>query len=237
MKEWTTFLKEKKTVAADTVEFHFKKPDNFEYQAGQHVFLQLPHLDHDDPKGPIRTFTLSSAPSEHKLAITTRLTGSGFKKTLYDIPSDTELVMRGPRGEFVLYEEDSQSVFIAGGIGVTPFLSILQHEKQKQFRNSIVLLYSNRTLERTAYHNFFSDLQDSFEAFTYIPTLTEGSDDSDWSGETRLIDKNFIEQHVSKPHQTTFYLCGPPSMVDTVSAMLKDDFDIENIRSESFYGY
>jgi ferredoxin-NADP reductase len=229
-------FKEKRKIARETLEIHFEKPVDLVYIPGQAISIRLPELRYPDKRGPQRTFTIASAPREEDLFITTRDTGSGFKKTLSELNSGTVLEYAGPLGSFTL-DLEYPAVFIAGGIGITPFHSILFDDLESKYDFPLVLLYSNSTLDRTAYHDKFEEVQrsGSFD-FRYILTLTQP--DVSWQGERRRIDIDFIGNYVPDLSQNIFYVCGPPGLVQDITGILKAaDIAEEKIRFESFWGY
>ena len=229
-------FKEKREIARQTLEIHFEKPVDLVYIPGQAISIRLPELRYPDKRGPQRTFTIASAPREEDLFITTRDTGSGFKKTLAELNSGTVLEYAGPLGSFAL-DLEYPAVFIAGGIGITPFHSILFDDLESKYEFPLVLLYSNSTLDRAAYHDKFEEVQrsGSFD-FRYILTLTRP--DVSWQGEHRRIDIDFIGNYVPDLSQRIFYVCGPPGLVQEITGILKAaDIAEEKIRFESFWGY
>lgn len=233
-----TKLIDRQEITDSTLEFHLERPSGFQYQAGQHINIKLSNLLFEDKKGPRRTFTLSSAPHEKALHVTTRLTGSGFKRTVLEGPLQ-EVEFIGPRGELVL-DEASPAVFIAGGIGITPFRSMVLDVLQRGVSQSMTLLYSNRHPNAAAYHDMFEILQQEHpQQFTYVPTMPELKEQkTEWQGETRLITGDFIRDYVTDLSRAIFYLCGPPNMVKSIQDLLESEgIDPPRIKSESFWGY
>ena len=113
----------------DTIRtFYFKTESPLDYTAGQYIQLSLPH-EHEDDRGAKRWFTLSSSPTDALISITTRFNkehSSTFKETLFALTPGTEVNFTGPMGDFVLPKQiDKPLVFVAGGIGVTPFHSMM----------------------------------------------------------------------------------------------------------------
>jgi ferredoxin-NADP reductase len=230
MEKWSTRTINKTRLSPNTVEFTFTKPAGLQYKAGQHVLLKLPFLNDKDERGPIRPFTLCSSPDQDSLVITTRMSESGYKKTLYELDSTTELLMLGPRGEFIFYESSSPRILIAGGIGITPFLSMLKNTNWDQ-SGSVDLYYSNKSKTDAVYHTFFSSLQQTQSKFSYFPIYTRQEDE-----QNKRIDKPFL-QDLLGPITPSFYVCGPPQMVVDVTSIL-EELDAElAVYSESFFGY
>ena len=230
MEKWSTRLVDKTRLSPNTVEFTFIKPAGLQHKAGQHVLLKLPFLNYKDKRGPLRPFTLSSSPEQDSLVITTRMSESGYKKTLSELDSQAELHMLGPRGEFILYESSSSRVLIAGGIGITPFLSMLKNINWDQ-SGAIDLYYSNKSKTDAVYHTFFSSLQQTQPKFNYFPIYTQQGGE-----QSRRIDKSFL-QDLLNPDTLSFYVCGPPRMVVDVTSILKKLDSEITVHSESFFGY
>ena len=141
------------------VTFAFELEGSIEYQAGQYVNLKVTGVD--DPRGPSRPFTLSSSPTEgSRLAITMRMTNSSFKTRLTEISERGalgELKMRGPMGDFKLHGGRA-AVMITGGIGITPFRSMLRCAADRGYGLQVVLLYSNSTPLDIAFKRELDDL-------------------------------------------------------------------------------
>ncbi|OPZ70580.1 MAG: Phenol hydroxylase P5 protein [bacterium ADurb.Bin478] len=231
-----TLLLNKKEICRGTWEFTLAKPADAVHQAGQHITVKLPRLLHEDPKGPQRTFTLASAPHEADWLLATRMTGSGFKKTLLDLSLNTEVEVSGPMGGLVRDERSAALVFLAGGIGITPFRSMVLDLHHKVLGVKVHLFYANRSLDSAAYHNLFTGLAEQ-PFFTYIPTLND-EPDAAWHGERRILGMELIHAHLTELDAHAFYLCGPPGLVtDLTSRLQTAGVNKERIFSESFWGY
>lgn len=232
-------LIDRQTVAQNTMEFRFAKPADITFTAGQNINIKLSQLLYEDKRGPRRTFTLSSAPYEDYLSVTTRMTGSGFKKTLAELPFGTEVEFMGPKGEFALQTRWKQAVLIAGGMGITPFRSMILQSLYEKQNYSMTLLYSNKDVQSCAYHALLVRIAGETTGFRYVPTFTDPPMPAqELKGERRKIDVDFIQDYISDFNTALFYLCGPPAMVDELTASLKEaKINPENILTESFWGY
>ncbi len=226
-----TRLIARKQVAEGTMSFFFDKPRNFEYEAGQHVTLEL-------PKGGSHMFTLSSAPYEDRLMITTRMRDSTFKHALEQLEDGAEVGIRGPEGSFTLPSEQGTEVFIAGGIGITPFRSMLLEAGHDKRTDNITLFYSNRRPEDAA---FLAELERlcSKSGYRLVAAMTEMQDsDRQWDGETGHIDAAMLQRHLEDLSEPTFYLAGPPDMVDDMKdKLIEAKIDKSRIEAEEFSGY
>lgn len=228
-------LLDRNIIAENTMEFILEKPKGMDFLAGQNINIKLAELFYADKKGQRRTFTIASSPDENELIIATRMTGSGFKKTLAELPLGSEIEFIGPNGKFYLYEESEPVVFIAGGIGVTPFRSMLLDVLAKGKKIPITLFYSNATLKRSTYHDLFKKLTDSLPAFKYVPILTRAEI---WDGENERISIDMIRKFIPNLISQDYYLCGPPAMVDGLKNILfEEGIPADKVRFESFWGY
>ena len=233
-----TTLIGKETVAEGTMLFRFKKPDEFSFIAGQTLDLALIDPPETDAEGPARTFSICVPPQEDYLAIATRMRDTAFKRVLGSMPEGTELTLDGPQGSFFLHEKASRpAVFIAGGIGITPFRAIILDALARKLSHTLVLFYSNRRPEDAAFLKEFQALP--IETFTFVPTMTqvEGSHEP-WRGERGYIDAAMIERHAPRGEEPIYYLAGPQAMVTAMRDMLeKIGVSRDDIRFEEFSGY
>ena len=231
-----TTLIDRRQIADDTLEFFLDRPAGFEFQAGQHINIKLTELLFEDKKAGRRMFTMASAPSEEKLRIATRLTDSGFKRTIAE-GSQQSVEIIGPLGKMVR-DESRPAVFLAGGVGITPFRSLVKDAFDKKLKLPMTLFYANRSVDSAAYHaDFVQAAQEHADVFTYVPSIT-GDVPEDWTGETQRIDVGLIKKYVDDWRDVTFYICGPPGMVTAMTDILKEmQVDQDRILSESFWGY
>ena len=227
-----------KEIARGTIEVTFKKPADFYFTAGQNINLKLPELRFPDQKGPRRTFTIASAPHEPDVLLATRLSGSGYKRTLAELAAGTRCEFIGPTGQFVYDAHMPFAVYIAGGIGITPFRSMLMHSIHSGFETPTYLFYGNAAPESSAWHSLFLDLAENEKNFTYVPTMTDLAPDDPWQGERRWLSAEMIAEYLPEYKKSVFFLCGPPAMIPALTEqLLEHGTDGKNIRSESLWGY
>lgn len=211
----------RKQEALDVYTYNFEIDKKPRHIAGQYIELKLPH-ENPDERGEKRWFTLSNSPTEELLSITTRVStdGSSFKKALQRLKAGTILNMAEPMGDFVLPKDGSiPLLFVAGGIGCTPFRSILKYLQDTGEQRKISLLYSTDSEERFAFLDVFDKLNDNFIKQT-----------------TRLtVDQ--INSHLSS-EATHVYLSGPEQMVETFEKELKSiGIDERRFHGDFFPGY
>jgi ferredoxin-NADP reductase len=235
-----TRLKGRNEMAADTMAFHFEKPKGFTHTAGQCGDFTLINPPETDAEGNKRSFTLTSAPYEDDLIITTRMRNTAFKRSLKTVPLGTEIELDAPWGELVLHDDPKvPAVFLTGGIGVTPVRSIVLQATHDKLPHKIFLFYSNRKPEDAAFLDELTSKQKDNPNFTLIATMTKMDGPSQqWSGETGFINKAMIQRSIRDLTLPIYYLTGPPQMVAAMQKTL-DEAGVkhDNIRTEEFSGY
>ncbi len=210
-----------------------EKPVNF--LPGQYYYYTLSKLNYPDPRGTTRHFTISSSPTEgNSLRLTTRVREeSGYKKTLDELPIGAEIEGEGPNGTFILDKNPkNQNIFIAGGIGITPFRSIIKYAIDKNLSVPIYLIYSNSDSDFT----FGEELKkwDGENDFLQIEFFDSGK--SGHLDDSKI--KKFIGNWKLEIGNCTWWLCGPPPMIDAMEQVLgKIGIMADKIRSEKFTGY
>lgn len=224
-------------VATDTIVFSFEKPKGFNFIPGQYGgFTHVNPID-KDPSGLTRRFSLLSTPDDDTILIVTRMQNSVYKNNLKALVPGNEMKFAGPTGNFVLHDDiNIPAVMIAGGIGISPFYSMIRHALAHQSSRKITLLYGNQSLQDAAFVKELESLQKQNRNFSCIITLT--NPDSGWKGETGFISYDMIKRHVPELTQSIFYVCGSPAMVNALREIL-DDLEIPagHIRVEDFPGY
>jgi ferredoxin-NADP reductase len=235
-----TRLLRRETVAEGTMAFHFARPAGFAFEAGQNVQLTLLDPPETDSQGPSRTFTIASAPHEPDLMIATRMRDSAFKRTLKTAAVGLKATIDGPNGVMVLHEDAARpAAFLAGGIGITPFLSMARHSAKRGLAHRIYLFYSNRRPEDAAFLDELRGLEKANPNYRLIATMAEPEKSSrPWSGETGFIRREMLERHLPDLLSPVYYFAGPPAMTMAMQSMLSGFGVAENdMRSEEFYGY
>lgn len=239
MSSYTVALKARREVADRTMAFHFEKPTGFTFKPGQAVDITLP----DTGAGGdalLHTFSLVSAPFQDDLVVATRMRDSAFKRALGALPLGARVTLDGAAGSLTLSSKSSRpAVFLAGGIGITPFMSMLQQAAHEQSPRRLVLLYSNRRPEDAAFLDELTQLAQRNPNFRLIATMTQMSaSQQPWGGETGLIDDAKIKLASTGLAEPIHYLAGPPAMVEALRETLDDaGIDEDDIRSEEFFGY
>mgnify|MGYP001791733372 CR=1 FL=1 len=227
-------------VAEGTMAFHFEKPAGFNFKPGQYIDVTLRSPPETDAEGNIRTFSIASPPFENDLVFTTRMRDTAFKRSLKKIPLTTEVQISPAAGSFTLHKNPAKpAVFLAGGIGITPFLSIVRQADRDRLPQKLYLFYSNRRPEDAAFLDTLQTLETTNPNFGLICTMTEMSKSKrEWKGETVLIDKEMLSRHLAVLQGPIYYIAGPPPMVAAMrQTLVGAGVEEDDIRAEEFSGY
>jgi ferredoxin-NADP reductase len=240
MSSFEISLRGHEIVAERTMSFYFDKPDGFSYKAGQSVDLTLLNPKESDAAGNTRALSLVSAPFEDHLQVATRLRDSAFKHQLQALPIRTKVKIDGPFGSMTLHNKvDRPAVFLAGGVGVTPFLSMLRQAAKDQTAQQLYFFYSNRRPEDALFLAELRRLEQINSHFSLIPTMTAMTKSQQpWAGATGLINQAMLTANIPDLTSPIYYLAGPPVMVAAMRELLNGSgIDDDDIRSEEFAGY
>ncbi len=231
-------LAKEKLEGTDIMTFKIAR-GGLDYAAGQFAYFKLDGVS-GDSKGPIRHFSIASSPTEQDLMISTRIRDTPYKQKLASLEDGTKILAWGPQGEFVLHDDYSKpAVFLSGGIGVTPFRSMIKYATDKRLPVKIVMFDSNRNEANILYKGEFDKWALENKNFQPVHTLSDEIPDS-WSGERGRIDRNMIERHLNKSElgNSIFYICGPPGMLKAMQKLLQEmQVPKERIKVEEFTGY
>jgi ferredoxin-NADP reductase len=233
-------LTQSSEIADGTMAFHFSKPAGFSFKPGQAVDLVLTNPTGADSEGQRHAFSLVSAPFEDELVLATRMRDSDYKRILRSLTIGASAKIDGPFGSLTLHKDRTRpAVFIAGGIGITPFMSILRQATRDQVPHHIRLLYSNRRPEDAAFLKELQQLEQQNKEFRLLGTMTQiAKSNLTWNGATNVIDDVFVKNATEGLPAPVYYLVGPPGMVEAMRKTLNSiDVDDDDIRSEDFYGY
>lgn len=220
--------------------FQFQRPRNFLFRPGQFIDLSLPGLHADGPHCLTHTFSIASSCFASDILLATRMRDSSFKRALSVLPLGSEVSIEGPMGSFVLHGDVSRpAVFLAGGIGITPFLSILSSVPIDKHHPPVLLFYSNRYFEDAAFLNILCDLEMSTDNFYFVPTFTRiVPGQGGWRGATGPINVQMLSHHINNLQNPIYYVAGPPGMVAGIHQTLAElAVRKEDIRTEHFAGY
>jgi ferredoxin-NADP reductase len=239
---WPVFetpLVGRELVAERTMSFHFTKPEGWSYRAGQFIDITLIDPPETDAEGNLRGFSISSAPRENVITITTRLRDTAFKRVLQHMPLATIVKVEGPFGDLRLHHAARPAVLLAGGIGITPFRSILVETiGTGGLPYPVVVFHANRMPEDAAFADELRALAVADPNLTFVPTMTADGQSEPSEGERGHIDAAMLQRHVDRATAPIYYIAGPPGMVQALREMLIDSgVDEDDVRIEEFTGY
>ncbi|MBI4036582.1 FAD-dependent oxidoreductase [Candidatus Daviesbacteria bacterium] len=225
-------LQSKKEEVPGVISFVFQPAQPISWQAGQFLEYTLEHPNPDE-RGVKRYFTIASAPYEQKVMLTTRFTkdtGSSFKKALFALEVGQTLEAEGPKGSFVINDPNQTYVFISGGIGITPFRSILLDLAHKNQPINITLLYANRD-ENIVFKDELESLLPNYPNFKIQYFIGE-SNQLDQEKLQKMLDTKIISLNYY------FYVSGPEPMVQSLEKILSDLQVLdERLKRDFFPGY
>ncbi len=230
-------LASRREVAVRTLAFEITRPDGFQFKAGQTVDLTWVNPAETDSEGNTRTFSIASAPDEPQLLFATRLRDTAFKRVLEKAPLGMALRMEGPFGNLTLHNNASRpAVLIAGGIGITPFRSIVRRATHEKLAHEILLFYANRSPEAAAFLGEFEAIRKGNPSFVFVPTVDQAP--PSWHGETGRISAEMLARHLENAAGPIYYVAGSPAMVSGIRTVLSTaGIDDDDVRSEDFCGY
>ncbi|HEU5350854.1 MAG TPA: FAD-dependent oxidoreductase [Terracidiphilus sp.] len=227
-------------IAERTIACRLEKPPDFAFRPGQFIEVTLLNPSETDSEGNSRAFSIASAPQEDFLLVATRLRDSAFKRVLRHASPGTQVKIDGPFGDLRLHNDSSRAaVMLCGGIGITPFRSIILNATQNKLPHRIFLFYSNRGPEDAPFLEELQALEKQNPNFKLIACMT-GMEKSrrSWNGESDKISRNMLEKHLGGFPPAIYYVTGPPGFVAGMRAMLADSgVDDDNVRTEEFGGY
>src|SRR6266851_7973163 len=239
MSAYNSTLSGRTEVAESTMAFQFEKPKDFVFKAGQYIDLTLLGSQPGTSNGLTHTFSIASSPSDEEILVTTRMRRTVFKQALSILPLGSGVRIEGPMGSFSLHNNTSRpAVFLAGGIGIAPFLSMLSYATGQKQRHLIILFYANRYLEDAAFIDALWKLERANPRFRFVPTLTRVANSNGWKGKTGRISSEMLLTHVGVLRGPIYYIAGPPPMVAAARRSLSEvGVDEDDIRTEEFSGY
>ncbi|MEK6861599.1 MAG: FAD-dependent oxidoreductase [Nanoarchaeota archaeon] len=211
--------------------------NNFDYLPGHYIGIDLRSSLSDYQL--IKAFSLASSPTELPyIMITFKKGESPFKKKLESLKVGDKIKIKGPYGNFLFQNDFSKTaIMIAGGIGITPFRGMIKYATDKKLPAKIKLLYSSKTQDEIAFFKELEELKKINKNLEIKYTLTRDNNNGEWNGSTGRINEKVIKDNIDI-NNSIFYICGTPSMVEDMIAILKNiGIKEEDIRYEKFTGY
>jgi len=156
------------------------------------------------------------------------------------MPIGTQLKLQGPFGSLTLHDDETgPAVFLAGGIGITPFRSIAVQAAREHRPHRLFLFYANRRPEDAAFLDELQQLEAKNPNYRFIGTMTKPDESGKaWHGEKGHINREMLTRFIDDLTVPTYYTAGPPAMVDAMTNMLIEaGVNSDQIRAEQFSGY
>jgi ferredoxin-NADP reductase/Na+-translocating ferredoxin:NAD+ oxidoreductase RnfD subunit len=233
-------LRRGKKVGVDTYDFSFTPDRPIKFQPGQYVEWTLTH-SHPDSRGNRRYFTLASSPTESDVHLGVKFyePASSFKQGLAAMHKGEQLVAAQVAGDFVLPQNKKKKMaFIAGGIGITPFRSMIKYLCDKNERRSVVLMYSARTAEDIAYQEVFEEAERTIGLRTIYATTDLSESPIPIRGRKGHIDEKMIAAEIPDYKDRLIYVSGTRSMVESIRTTLKKmGLSNNQIKTDFFPGF
>ena len=203
----------------DVKTFKLKRPADLTFVSGQYCTISF--IDNPNFLGESRPFTFSSSPTEKEYFTLTIKKMHEFTTLLFELKQGDYLLVDGPFGVKLNFDDTIKDkiIFIAGGSGITPFMSALRYAADKKITNEIYLFYSNKTRADIIFHDEITRIAYNHKNFKFIHTITTDTCSGDIP-ECGRIDKAMIEKYVLNPKEYIYYVCGPPFMTDAMKTML-----------------
>jgi ferredoxin-NADP reductase len=228
---------ETREVAEGTLFVRFAVEGYPDFRPGAYFWVELPDRGHADEKGLRRHISLATSPTEKGfVGLATRIRDSAFKRTLAELEVGDEVQVEEPKGSFLLPEDTAEEyVFVAGGIGISVFRSMLRYIADTGAPYRVTLVYSNRDAASTAFLDELEELESRLEGLRVVLVMT---DDPTWEGETRQLDADVLAELVGGLEGKTFLVAGPPQMAEAVSESLQSaGLPEDSVLTDSFSGY
>ncbi len=201
------------------------------YSPGQYMFLHV--LDGAGNSIIRRPYSIASPPSAPYLEFAIDIVGGQMTSRLDGMKAGDILGVEGPSGH-MMFRNEKKAAFVAGGTGISPFMSMLRHVAEKKLDGSFILFYSSRTRDRLLYHDELVELRTHSPNIRVIFTLTRESPEG-WAGEYGRICEPMIGKHIDKPSEYDWWVCGPPEMVKGIRGCLSTlGVDLRKVRLEGW---
>ncbi len=233
-------FKQKLKVGSTVYEFIFESNKKLRFKAGQYLEWTLPHV-HVDGRGNRRYFTIASAPTEDEVRLGVKVfdVSSSFKRALSAMQVGDPIAASQLSGEFTLPKNKKEKiVLIAGGIGVTPYRSMIKYLIDKGEKRDIVLLYACSSADDFAYKDLFDEATRKIGLkVVYIITNSKNVPQG-WHGATGYIDASMLREYIEDYTSRKFYLSGPQKMVTSYyDTLIKMGLNRSNIVTDYFPGF
>lgn len=218
---YSSRLTGRELVAEGTLAIRLERPSGFSFQLGQYADLTVLNPPRRDMLGPIRSMSIASAPGADHLEFLMRIRETAFKQAVATMPIGGELLVEGPFDDFHLHVGPRESVLIAGGVGVAPFLSALRDAAATGSALWTTLFYSNRRSEDAAFLEELARYEAEIPGFRLVATMTRmASSSREWKGETERLGPALLGRYLPSLVGPAYYISGSPGLISQMRAEL-----------------
>jgi ferredoxin-NADP reductase len=217
----------------DVTSFRFPRPNELQYKPGQFFFVTIKQ----DDKELTKHFSFSTSPTETDIIeFTKKLTDHEYSMALKKAKVGDWARIDAPYGKFTFEGEHPKIALLCGGIGITPFISIIKNATDKNLPCKITLFYGCRTEEDIAFKTELEELANKNSNFKVIVVLNQAS--PNWKGATGFVTAEIVQKELPDFKETMFFACGPPPMVAAMEGLVaKLGLPKEQLKLELFTGY
>jgi ferredoxin-NADP reductase len=237
---YSSRLVHREEVACATIAIRAARPPDFAFCAGAYVDLMVPDLAEDDSEGPSRGLSITSPPGASYLEFILRLRDTPYKRALASMPLGAPLLIEGPYDDLKLDPRTGRAlIFIAGGIGIAPFLSVLREAAEAKRALNATLFYSNRRPEDTVALEELDRMQSEIPGFRLVATMTRmAASEHVWTGETEHLGLDFFRRYLPALVGPLYYISGAPTLIAELRMALRTaGVPEKDLRIELFTGY
>lgn len=217
--------------------FVFERPKDFDFSPGQYVRIFDPIVG----EGIFRDFTISSSPFEKQTIMLTIKHGiTDYKKRLFVMPIGSKFSVEAPMGRFYLQEgEIRPQVFLAGGVGIAPFYSMVTYVTHRKSDVPVTLIASYATPEDILFASELDDLEKENKYLQVVHTISQPEKSKiAWNGHSGRINKSLLQQYIADISLPQFLISGSPSFVsDMEDLLMQMHVELNQVRTEVFLGF
>lgn len=231
--KFETSVKEIISRTPDVTSFRFPRPAELTYKAGQYMFVTI----HSGDKDLMHPFSISSSPTEKDhIEFTKKFTPNEYSLVLKTLKPGAWAKIDAPYGKFTFEGEYPKITMLTGGIGITPFRSIIKYSTDARLNANIVLFYGCRTPGDIAFKQELTQMQEQNKNLKLLFTVNEP--DSDWKGLVGNINIDLIKKELPDYKERVYYACGPPGMVTAMKNLVKElGLPDNQFKYEAFAGH
>ena len=218
---------------ADVTSYRFPRPPELIYKPGQYFMITIKQ----DNKELVHHFSFSSSPTEKEhFEFTKKFTDHEYSIALKAAKIGDWARIDAPYGQFTFEGEYPKIAMLAGGIGITPFISIIKNACDKHLESKITLFYGCRTDGDIAFKEEFEKMQNENKNLKIVCIVNQPS--NEWKGETGIITADMLKKILPDYNETVFYTCGPPPMVKAMETIIESlGLPKTQMKQEYFTGY